>query len=170
MKSTWLILVSVLAVNAAVACGGDDDDDDDNGTGGSSSGGTSGGSSVTDACENPSDLNAVNDATYNLGGAGGATNFSGVVGSCGLDCLAAGNNDAVIQCALDCVNLATDNAVSEDCTGCFTASAICARDNCLGACLTDPAGEACFTCRCEAGCEDDFGVCAGSGVTRPACP
>ena len=156
------------------------------GTGGGGSGGSSGtggasgsGGGVTDACTNATDLAAIMATYGGMAGAGGAgMTYSDIVAECGLGCLADNQDDipAVITCTEACVSAATDDAVSEECTNCFTQSALCAFENCIARCAADPAADACIACRCNAAdsgntngvnCEAGFAVC--SGVDRMTC-
>ena len=75
------------------------------------------------------------------------------------DCYLGGATDdeAYFQCATEGLIAAT--GVSEGCADCYVQNALCAKNNCLVPCLSDP--DACTECRDENGCTDAFYMCTG---------
>lgn len=69
-------------------------------------------------------------------------------------------DDAYVACALEA--LITETELSEGCAGCFVDSALCAKNNCLTECLSDPV--ACEECRATNGCTASFYECSGLPV------
>jgi len=64
-------------------------------------------------------------------------------------------------CAQGCV---TDTSgMTGPCSTCFTLLGRCMRASCEGPC-TEPQSAACHACQTEAGCADDFRVCAGRSI------
>ena len=83
------------------------------------------------------------------------TQTSDIATSCYLG--GATEDEAYVQCATEGLIAAT--GVSEGCADCYVQNALCAKNNCLVPCLSDPV--ACEECRDENGCTSDFYTCAG---------
>ena len=108
-----------------------------------------------DATEYPAEGACTNDAdmALDLGVVGEKT--SDIATSCYLG--GATEDAAYITCATE--GLIAETGVSEGCADCYVQNALCAKNNCLVPCLSDP--DACTECRDENGCTDAFFNCSG---------
>jgi hypothetical protein len=73
---------------------------------------------------------------------------------CGTRCFSTLTRACLEGCLRD------ETALSEGCIQCLASYAECAIANCLGECLSDPAGAACTACR-AASCDPAFETCSG---------
>ena len=67
------------------------------------------------------------------------------------------DDEAYAECAAE--GLIDETNISEGCADCFVQNAVCAKNNCLVPCLSDPV--ACEECRIANGCTAAFFECAG---------
>ena len=109
-------------------------------SGSSSGGGGDGAAASQNLCQNPSDLAAR--AAYFCPG---NQSVDGLAAGFGVGC--AFNLEAG-PCTTDCLLDASGGALSPGCASCFAVMVVCARDNCLNECLSDPLGNVCLDCRC----------------------
>jgi hypothetical protein len=78
------------------------------------------------------------------------------------DCYLGGatEDEAYVTCTSEA--LIDETGLTAGCVDCFVQSALCAKNNCLVECLSDPV--ACETCREENGCTSSFYECSGLAV------
>lgn len=115
------------------------------GTGGSATTGTGTstgtGSAVMNACTNAADAAVLMTKDAKT-----------IAADCGKANLAAE------PATFDCIKKGT--GLSDDCTSCYDDSVVCASDNCLSKCLTDPMSQPCTDCRAMY-CTPAFKTCSG---------
>lgn len=175
----WIVLASLAATPALVACGSDDPDvvgDTGNDTDVIDDSGDTGLDADPDTTPDadpdvepdvqpdvPADVEpdsteppvgaCLNEADQTILE---TVDVTGEAQTCGLGCL--GDADPG-TCAGECV--ATETGLSEDCAGCYSGIVVCSIDNCLASCAADPSSEACTTCQAE-NCLEDFNLCVGT--------
>ena len=115
------------------------------------------------ACESPADVAGRARSDYSVGDETDLT-VTGVSTQCTLACF--GDSD-LGSCISSCILEATGGAVSPGCVACDTNAALCAVENCLGACVTDSTSAGCIECRCGSAdttpnCVGDFEACSGT--------
>jgi hypothetical protein len=107
----------------------------------------------TGMCMNAEDGAILNDPEMDV---------AGVTTDAATACYLGGatEDDAYVACTSEA--LIDETGLSDECADCFVQNALCAKNNCLVECLTDPV--ACETCRDENGCTSAFYECSGLPV------
>jgi len=182
MRRVFMLVVAPAVAALAlvlVGCGSDSDGGSSNN--GGSSGAAGGGSTSQCVANNAEFTHAQFLAQTEPGKACSDASDASTVcasdmpligGTCGKGCLGMGDDAAQATCVADCIKteIAKSKAapLSDDCMACYTADVECARKNCLTACGLAPTSEACYTCRNDNGCVDEFYSC--SGLPEPSAP
>ena len=92
----------------------------------------------------------------------GAVDVAAVTSDAATACYLGGATEDASYVACTSEALIDETGLTAGCVDCFVQSALCAKNNCLVECLSDPV--ACETCREENGCISAFYECSGLPV------